>query len=933
MKHVLINLFWLSVTTTLFAQGATYNITQFGSRPYTVSGSGCWGYSDTMIVNGQPRIRELAFMGLESGVSIVDITSPTLRQIGFVPTQAPGGGNTWREIRTSGRYAYITTEAAGGGLQIVNLRPDENNPDSIRFVRNYTLPADNRSHNLGNNAGYSWEANNFIYVCGGNVTQGSPNSGGMIILDVTNKENPVQVGSYGARYIHDVYVKNDTAYCANINDDFVDIVNVQNKANPVRMATFTYPSAGLTHNIWATNDSKYIFTTDEELGGDIRVHDIRDFSNIRRSVASYADPLSGPSNIVHNAYVRGNYLIMAYYGRGMKVVDITEPEDPVEVGSFLTESGATGYNGTWGVFPFFPSGKIITSNINTTGNNVGKLFVVDFNNARAGGVYGNITDIATGQPIPNAQVQALDFYNKRINASANGRYRIRTLEGAGKRFVVSATGYRSDTITVAVPTANDSTLRNVALRAVLSPVTSLRAVSSNATPTSIRVEWTNPATLGNGQPITAAWKIVLTRNGTFLTEFNSPTPGAAANFTDNGLVQGTRYTYRVSVILTATADSASATVVGTAGGSRTPQTLSNITFNTNRSTAVLRIPIPTVTDDGSPLAGLRLLKIRIDNQTGTFNDSLTLAPSDTGRVVFYDYSSPPQTGGSSQTTFQFSTIASVASVNYESQPTILPQISTGFVRRFPFNESFDNGLENVARTDGWDTTRVAARTGTTSLGILNYPNSASLSAYLPVFILSPAPGNVNFWTICRTEANQDFGIVEVSRSIFDPRIWETLFTLSAASHPEWQAGQNVWKQYRANFPSGSSPIVLMRFRLQSNAATSGFGWLVDDVTMNNGMLSTVTERDAVPKVFALAQNYPNPFNPSTVVSYQVPSLSEVKLEVFDMLGRKIATLVNEKQSAGKYSVDFNARTLASGMYFYKLTAGSFSETRKMMLVK
>jgi choice-of-anchor B domain-containing protein len=934
MRHLLFLVMYIGIATTLAAQGAAYNTTTFGTRAYTVGGSGCWGYSDTMIVNGQPRIRELAFMGLVSGVSVVDITSPTLREIGFIPTVGIGFGNRWREIRTSGHYAYITTEADSGGLQIVNLRPDPTNPDSIRFVRTYRLPADNRSHNLGNNAGYAWEANNFIYVCGGNVTQGSPNSGGMIILDVTNKENPVQVGSYGPRYVHDVYVKNDTAYCANVNDNFVDIVNVQNKANPVRMTTFTYPTAGLTHNIWATNDSKYIFTTDERLGGDIRVHDIQNFSNIRRSVASYIDPLATSQTTVHNAYVRGNYLIMSYYGRGVKVVDITEPLDPIEVGAYAAESGATSYNGTWGVFPFYPSGKIIASNINTASSPNGKLFVLNFNNARAGAVYGTVTDGVTGQLISNAQVRALDFYNKQVTSSSNGRYRIRTVEGAAKRFVVSAVGYRSDTVTVSVPTANDSTLRNVMLQASILPVTGLLAVSGTATPTSVRLEWTNPATLGNGQPITTSWKIRIRRDNTFLTEFNAPVPGAALTYTDNGLNEGTRYRYTVSAILASTSDTASAIAFGTPGGSLVPQTISGVTFNTNTSTAVLRIQIPRTTDDGLPLRGLRVLRFRITNQTGTSNDSLLLSPSDTGRVIYYDFSSPSQTSGSSTSTIRITTVATVALVNYESEPTVVENVVAGFIKRMPFSDDLESGVDNFARTDGWDTTRVAARSGSTSLGILNYPNNATRSAFAPFLAISPGPGNLEFWTICRTEANQDFGIVEFSRNTTEPRLWQTLFTLSAASHPEWQAGQNVWKRYSINFPPGGIPIALVRFRLQSNNnTTNGFGWLIDDVAMNNGTLSTVTQPDALPKTFALAQNYPNPFNPTTVINYQVARTVDVKVEVFDILGRRVTTLVNTKQPAGTYSVDFNGSTRASGIYFYKLTAGEFVQTRKMMMVK
>jgi hypothetical protein len=94
----------------------------------------------------------------------------------------------------------------------------------------------------------------------------------------------------------------------------------------------------------------------------------------------------------------------------------------------------------------------------------------------------------------------------------------------------------------------------------------------------------------------------------------------------------------------------------------------------------------------------------------------------------------------------------------------------------------------------------------------------------------------------------------------------------------------------------------------------------------------------VPSKFSLSQSYPNPFNPSTNIRYTIPSnvkgkMSNVKLVVFDILGKEIATLVNEKQNAGTYEAIFDGSGLTSGFYFYRLTCGDFSETRKMVLIK
>jgi len=97
--------------------------------------------------------------------------------------------------------------------------------------------------------------------------------------------------------------------------------------------------------------------------------------------------------------------------------------------------------------------------------------------------------------------------------------------------------------------------------------------------------------------------------------------------------------------------------------------------------------------------------------------------------------------------------------------------------------------------------------------------------------------------------------------------------------------------------------------------------------------SDIVEITVVPNKFELSQNYPNPFNPSTRIKYQVAINSQVSLKVFDVLGNEVATLVNEEKPAGNYEVEFNASQLSSGVYFYKLTAGSFTDTKKMILLR
>ncbi len=87
------------------------------------------------------------------------------------------------------------------------------------------------------------------------------------------------------------------------------------------------------------------------------------------------------------------------------------------------------------------------------------------------------------------------------------------------------------------------------------------------------------------------------------------------------------------------------------------------------------------------------------------------------------------------------------------------------------------------------------------------------------------------------------------------------------------------------------------------------------------------------KTYSLSNNYPNPFNPSTTISYSVPEIEFVTLKVYDVLGNEIAILVNEEKSIGSYEVEFSGNELPSGIYFYRLQAGSFVETKKMVLMK
>ncbi|MDR3666995.1 MAG: T9SS type A sorting domain-containing protein, partial [Ignavibacteriaceae bacterium] len=102
---------------------------------------------------------------------------------------------------------------------------------------------------------------------------------------------------------------------------------------------------------------------------------------------------------------------------------------------------------------------------------------------------------------------------------------------------------------------------------------------------------------------------------------------------------------------------------------------------------------------------------------------------------------------------------------------------------------------------------------------------------------------------------------------------------------------------------------------------------------DNPSTNVFNESNKLPNRFNLAQNYPNPFNPSTVISYSIPAASNIKLVVYNTLGQTVRTLEKEYKSAGNYSINFNAVNIPSGIYFYKLDAGQFSQVKKMIIIK
>ncbi len=393
-----------------------------------------WGYEDE-------TGNEYAIVGAANGISIVDLTDPTN------PTEIAwfwGFESTWRDIKTVGDYAYITTEAAAG-LWIIDLRPLPGSFD-LPIVA-YNGPSGNSwstAHNL-----YA-DDNGYIYVFGA-----GRDNGGVIILDVmTDPMAPIEVGVFDDWYVHDGFVINDTGYFAHIYEGFFSIVDLTNKTSPTLISTLSSPTF-FTHNIWTGDDNNYCFTTDEVSGGYIGAFDVSNASSPQMIDKIQSSP--GAGVVPHNAHVLGNYLVTSYYTDGVVIHDISNPSNMVEVANFDTSPLATsGTNGCWGVYPFFSSGTIVASDREEG------LFVLTADLHPGSYLHGNVIDQSTGFPLNNVEIEVVgpgikDYTNPL------GNYQIGIEDSGSFQVIYSKVLYFPDTITISPFKWGDTLFQNVSL--------------------------------------------------------------------------------------------------------------------------------------------------------------------------------------------------------------------------------------------------------------------------------------------------------------------------------------------------------------------------------------------------------------------------------------------------------------------------------------
>jgi hypothetical protein len=232
-----------------------------------------------------------------------------------------------------------------------------------------------------------------------------------------------------------------------------------------------------------------------------------------------------------------------------------------------------------------------------------------------------------------------------------------------------------------------------------------------------------------------------------------------------------------------------------------------------------------------------------------------------------------------------------------------------------------------------------------------YPDNALITMRLasPVRIPSGATvAELVFWTRWEIESLWDFAQVEVSKDM--GLTWTPLagrhtkagsgVGVQREGEPGYDGRQADWVEERNDVSGYRGDSLLIRFALRSDESLAMDGWYVDDVQLRvfREGISSAVDPPRRPYAFGLGQNFPNPFNPETVIEYTVgewdPAVEsrEVRLVVYDLLGREVMTLVNEARRPGTYRVRLDGRGLASGTYFYRMTAGGFVKTRKLTLL-
>lgn len=329
------------------------------------TGNDVWGWTDSL--DGG----EYAVVGRSTGTALVALGNPAAPvYLGNLPTHT--SNSLWRGLKTYRDHAFVVSEAAGHGMQVFDLtRLRGLTGPPLTFAETAHYAGFSNCHTLAIN-----EDTGFAYAAGTNTC-----SGGLHMIDVRDPTHPSFAGCVaGDGYTHEtqcvVYHGPDAAYaghevCFSSNTDTLTVIDVTNKAAPVQLSRTGYSGVGYTHQGWLTEDHRY-FLLDDELDEERSGHNTRtriwDVRNLDAPfVLGYYDAAVPATD--HNLYIRGNFAYESNYRSGLRILDLTGVASASlsEAAFFdvFPGSDAVGYAGTWSNYPFFASGTVLVSCIDS----------------------------------------------------------------------------------------------------------------------------------------------------------------------------------------------------------------------------------------------------------------------------------------------------------------------------------------------------------------------------------------------------------------------------------------------------------------------------------------------------------------------------------------------------------------------------------------
>ena len=328
----------------------------------SAEGNDIWGWTD-------PETgKEYALVGLSDGTAFVDVSTPSKPVlIGNLPTHT--SSSNWRDIKVYKDHAYIVSEAGDHGMQIFDLnRLRETQEVPATFSETAHYGRFGRAHNIVIN-----EASGFAYAVGSATC-----AGGLHMVDINTPAKPVNAGCFSEDgYTHDaqcvIYNGPDQKYkgrevCFNANEDTITIVDVTDKATPFILSRIGYPTASYVHQGWLSEDHQFFYQNDEfdELEGKAGTTNTLIWDLTELGDPQMVKIYQAKTKVIdHNLYVKEKLMYQANYQAGLRILDISKPLEPVEVGFFDTypQSDDTAFNGAWSSYPYFKSGIVVVSTI------------------------------------------------------------------------------------------------------------------------------------------------------------------------------------------------------------------------------------------------------------------------------------------------------------------------------------------------------------------------------------------------------------------------------------------------------------------------------------------------------------------------------------------------------------------------------------------